>query len=164
MGILTDIVPALKVDGKWVANPTVETQRQFDEFGRNVYGEPVSGDALDGKALMKRGTVDLSLLDAKVEAVRQDPADLPRLHDQDARGTAQAKLEAWNRNKEDSRLARAEHGDEARSGFTRSTRHGDDREVDFVLLRQKLAAGQAGSAAARRDPARHAGDGRRDAG
>ncbi len=27
MGILTDIVPALKVDGKFVANPLVETQR-----------------------------------------------------------------------------------------------------------------------------------------
>ena len=39
MGILTDIVPALKVDGKFVANPLVETQRQFDEFGRNVYGD-----------------------------------------------------------------------------------------------------------------------------
>jgi len=57
-------VPALKVDGKFVANPLVETQRQYDEYGRNAYGEPVSGDALNaGKALMKRGTVDLSMLD-----------------------------------------------------------------------------------------------------
>jgi 6-oxo-cyclohex-1-ene-carbonyl-CoA hydrolase len=46
MGVLTDIVPALKVDGKFVANPLVETQRYLDEFGRIVYGEPKTGDAL----------------------------------------------------------------------------------------------------------------------
>jgi 6-oxo-cyclohex-1-ene-carbonyl-CoA hydrolase len=40
MGMLTEIVPALKVDGKFVANPLVETQRMVDEFGRNAYGEP----------------------------------------------------------------------------------------------------------------------------
>ena len=31
MGILTDIVPALKVDGQWVANPLVETQRMLNQ-------------------------------------------------------------------------------------------------------------------------------------
>src|SRR5262245_31680758 len=68
MGVLTDVVPALKVDGRFVANPLVETQRQFDEYGRNAYGEPLAGDALkQGKALLARGTVDLSMLDAKVE-------------------------------------------------------------------------------------------------
>src|SRR3989338_2393500 len=36
MGMLTDIVPALKVDGKFVANPLVETQRMVDELGRFV--------------------------------------------------------------------------------------------------------------------------------
>ena len=56
----TDIVPALKVDGKFVANPTVETQRLFDDFGRNAYGETKTGDALaEGKALMKRGAVEV---------------------------------------------------------------------------------------------------------
>ncbi len=68
MGVLTDVVPALKVDGQWVANPLVETQRMVDEYGRFVFGEPKTGDALkEGKALLARGTVDLSLLDAKVE-------------------------------------------------------------------------------------------------
>jgi 6-oxo-cyclohex-1-ene-carbonyl-CoA hydrolase len=40
MGMLTDIVPALKVDGKFVANPLVETQRMVDEFGRNATASP----------------------------------------------------------------------------------------------------------------------------
>src|SRR5512135_2223106 len=46
MGMLTDIVPALKLDGKFVANPLVETARVFDEFGRNAFGESKTGDAL----------------------------------------------------------------------------------------------------------------------
>ena len=63
LGILTDLVPALKVDGKYVANPLVETQRMTDEFGRFVYGEPKTGEAAkEGKALLARGAVDLSML------------------------------------------------------------------------------------------------------
>ena len=61
MGMLTDIVPALKVDGKFVANPLVETGRMTDEYGRIVFGKPKTGDALKaGQELMKRGTVDLA--------------------------------------------------------------------------------------------------------
>src|SRR5512147_2207569 len=60
-GMLTDIVPALKVDGKFVANPLVVTDRLLDEYGRFVHGEPKTGEALEeGKALLKRGAVDLS--------------------------------------------------------------------------------------------------------
>jgi 6-oxo-cyclohex-1-ene-carbonyl-CoA hydrolase len=47
MGVLTDVVPALKIDGRFVANPTVETQRFVDEFGRFCYGEPKTGGALE---------------------------------------------------------------------------------------------------------------------
>ena len=120
MGVLTDVVPALKVDGKFVANPTVETQRMVDEFGRNVYGEPKTGAALEaGKALMKKGTVDLSLLDAGGRAVRQDAADLPRLHHQDDRGTAQAQARRLEPQQGKlARLAGAEHDDRGALGFT----------------------------------------------
>jgi cyclohexa-1,5-dienecarbonyl-CoA hydratase len=117
-----------------------------DEFGRIAYGEPKTGAALDeGKALMKRGTVDLSLLDAQGRgAVRQDAADLPRLHDQDDRGAAQAQARRLEPQQGNSRAWLALNMmTEARSGFTafnEGTK--DDREVDFVLLRQKLAAGQ----------------------
>ncbi|HKN10212.1 MAG TPA: 6-oxocyclohex-1-ene-1-carbonyl-CoA hydratase, partial [Pseudomonadota bacterium] len=70
MGMLTDIVPALKVDGKFVVNPVVETSRITDEHGRFVFGKPKTGDELKaGQALLKRGAVDLSLLDEKVEAL-----------------------------------------------------------------------------------------------
>ena len=146
MGILTDIVPALKVDGKFVANPLVETQRQYDEYGRNAYGEPVSGDALNaGKALMKRGTVDLSMLDVCVEALcAKILLTFPDCTTKTLEELRKPKLEAWNRNKEDSRAWLALNMvTEARSGFTAfNAGTKDDREIDFVLLRQKLAAGQ----------------------
>ena len=146
MGLITEVVPALKVDGKFVANPLVETQRQFDEFGRNAYGEPKTGTALeDGKALMKRGSVDLSMLDAKVEELcAKILLTFPDCTTKTLEELRKPKLEAWNRNKEDSRAWLALNMvTEARSGFTAfNAGTKDDREVDFVLLRQKLAAGQ----------------------
>src|SRR5487761_1606867 len=63
LGIVLDIVPALKVDDVFVANPLVETQRYLDEYGRIVHGEPLTGAALAAaKAVVARGAVDLSLL------------------------------------------------------------------------------------------------------
>jgi 6-oxocyclohex-1-ene-carbonyl-CoA hydrolase len=146
MGILTDLVPALKVDGKFVANPLVETQRQYDEYGRIAYGKPKTGTALDeGKALMKRGTVDLAMLDAKVEELcAKILLTFPDCTTKTLEELRKPKLEAWNRNKEDARAWLALNMvTEARSGFTAFNEGPkDDREVDFVLLRQKLAAGQ----------------------
>ncbi|MCM2270691.1 MAG: enoyl-CoA hydratase-related protein, partial [Thermoanaerobaculia bacterium] len=44
LGLLTEIVPALRVDGELVANPTVGTDRWLDAHGRIVYGERRQGD------------------------------------------------------------------------------------------------------------------------
>jgi 6-oxo-cyclohex-1-ene-carbonyl-CoA hydrolase len=146
MGILTDIVPALKVDGKFVANPLAETQQMLDAYGRYAYGEAKTGEALkEGKALMSRGTVDLSLLDAKVEELcAKMLLTFPDCTTKTIEELRKPKLEAWNRNKENHRAWLALNMvTEARSGFTafnEGTK--DDREVDFVLLRQKLAAGE----------------------
>ena len=46
LGILTDIVPSLKVDGEFIANPLVETEKMLDEWGRVIHGEPKTGEAL----------------------------------------------------------------------------------------------------------------------
>ncbi|MBI5275874.1 MAG: 6-oxocyclohex-1-ene-1-carbonyl-CoA hydratase [Burkholderiales bacterium] len=146
MGILTDVVPALKVDGKFVANPMVETQRQFDEYGRMVYGDFKKGEAArEAKALVARGTVDLSMLDEAVEALcAKILLTFPECTLKTVEELRKPKLEAWNRNKEDARDWLALNMmTEARSGFTAFNEGPkDDREVDFVLLRQKLAAGQ----------------------
>jgi 6-oxo-cyclohex-1-ene-carbonyl-CoA hydrolase len=146
MGMLTDIAPALKVDGKFVANPLVETQRVFDDYGRLAFGRPKAGDALkQGKALLARGATDLSMLDAKVEELcAKILLTFPDCTTKTLEELRKPKLEAWNRNKEDSRAWLALNMmTEARAGFTafnEGTK--DDREVDFVLLRQKLAQGE----------------------
>ena len=145
MGMLTDIVPALKVDGKFVANPLVETSQMTDDFGRLVFGKPLSGDALKaGKELMQRGAIDLSLLDEKVESLCTKLLyTFPDCTTKTIEELRKPKLDAWNRNKENSRAWLALNMmTEARAGFrafnegTRET----GREIDFVALRRALAA------------------------
>jgi 6-oxo-cyclohex-1-ene-carbonyl-CoA hydrolase len=143
MGVLTDIVPGLKVDGAYVANPLVETGRMVDDFGRFCFGKPRTGAALDeGKALMKRGKVDLSALDAKIdELCGKLLMTFPDCTTKTLEELRKPKLDAWNKNKENSRAWLALNMmTEARAGF-RAFNEGpkDDREVDFVTLRQALA-------------------------
>jgi 6-oxo-cyclohex-1-ene-carbonyl-CoA hydrolase len=146
VGMLTDIVPALKVDGEFVPNPLVETERMLDSFGKLAVGKPKSGEALNqAKQLMKRGEVDLSLLDRKVEELCSKMLlTFPDCTAKTIEELRKPKLEAWNRNKENSRAWLALNMvTEARAGFTAFNEGPkDDREVDFILLRQKIAAGQ----------------------
>jgi 6-oxo-cyclohex-1-ene-carbonyl-CoA hydrolase len=145
MGVLTDIVPALKVDGRFIANPLVETSRMTDEYGRFVFGKPKNGEALRAaQDAMKRGTIDLSLLDEKVESLCTKLLyTFPECTTKTVEELRKPKLDAWNRNKENSRAWLALNMmTEARAGFrafnegTRET----GREVDFVALRRALAA------------------------
>jgi 6-oxo-cyclohex-1-ene-carbonyl-CoA hydrolase len=144
MGMISDIVPALKVDGAFVANPLVETSRIVDEFGRIVFGKSKTGDALKaGQALMKRGTVDLSLLDEKVEALCTKLLyTFPDCTTKTIEELRKPKLDAWNRNKENSRAWLALNMmTEARAGF-RAFNEGTKetgREADFIALRRALA-------------------------
>jgi 6-oxo-cyclohex-1-ene-carbonyl-CoA hydrolase len=145
-GMIMDIAPALKVDGEFVANPLVETQRLFDGFGRLAFGEPKSGEALaEGKALMKRGSVDLAALDDKVEALcAKLVLTFPDCLIKTIEALRKVKLESWNRNKEDSRAwLSLNMMTEARAGF-RAFNEGtkESREIDFVALRQALARGE----------------------
>jgi enoyl-CoA hydratase/carnithine racemase len=56
MGLLTKVVPALKVDGTFVPNPMAITDRWIDEMGQIVYGEMVKGEAkAKGKEMLKSG-------------------------------------------------------------------------------------------------------------
>jgi len=145
MGMISDIVPALKVDGKFVANPLVVTDRVYDDYGRLVFGRSKSGDALKaGKALLAKGSVDLSMLDAKIEELcAKILLTFPDCTTKTLEELRKPKLEAWNRNKEDARAWLALNMvTEARAGFTAFNEGPkENREVDFVLLRQKLAAG-----------------------
>jgi 6-oxo-cyclohex-1-ene-carbonyl-CoA hydrolase len=144
MGMISDIVPALKVDGKFVANPLVETGRIVDEFGRIVFGRSKTGEALKtGQELMKRGAVDLSLLDEKIEALCTKLLyTFPDCTTKTIEELRKPKLDTWNRNKENSRAWLALNMmTEARAGF-RAFNEGTKetgREADFVALRRALA-------------------------
>ena len=146
MGMLTDITPALKVDGRFVPNPLVETETMLDPFGKLAIGKPKSGEALaKGKALMKSGVVDLSLLDQKVEELcAKMLLTFPDCTSKTVEELRKPKLDAWNRNKENARAWLALNMvTEARAGFTAFNQGPkDDREVDFVKLRQKIAKGE----------------------
>jgi len=146
LGIIADLVPALKVDGRFVANPTVITDRMLDEYGRIVHGDFKSGGAYkEGLAMIKGGEIDLGLLDQKVEELCAKLLEtFPECMTKSLEELRKPKLEAWNSNKENSRAWLALNMmNEARTGFrafnegTRET----GREIDFVKLRQGLAKG-----------------------
>jgi 6-oxo-cyclohex-1-ene-carbonyl-CoA hydrolase len=146
LGICTQVVPALKVDGKFVANPAVVTDTYLDEYGRIVHGEFKGGaEAKAARELVKQGEVDLSLLDEAVEALCAKLLEtFPECMTKSLEELRKPKLEAWNRNKENSRAWLALNMmNEARTGF-RAFNEGNreiGREIDFVALRQALAQG-----------------------
>jgi 6-oxo-cyclohex-1-ene-carbonyl-CoA hydrolase len=146
LGLCSQIVPALKVNGHFVPNPTVITDRYLDEWGRIVHGEFKTGkDLAEGKALIKQGTVDLSLLDEEVEALCSKLLlTFPDCLTKSFEELRKPKIEAWNRNHENSRAWLALNTmSEFRAGF-RAFSEGNreiGREIDFVALRQALARG-----------------------
>jgi len=146
LGILTDVVPALKVDGKFVANPLVITDRMVDEYGRIAHGEYKTGEELEaGKALLARGTVDLSMLDDAVEGLATKILyTFPECTLKTIEELRKPKLRSWHTNKEGHRAWLALNMmTEARAGF-RAFNEGtrDDREIDFIALRRALAEGR----------------------
>ncbi|MCC2112836.1 MAG: 6-oxocyclohex-1-ene-1-carbonyl-CoA hydratase, partial [Hyphomicrobiales bacterium] len=146
LGIIMDLVPALKVDGKFVANPLVVTDRMFDEYGRLAHGESKTGDELKaGKEVLAKGEVDLSLLDQRVDELCAKLLEtFPDCTTKTVEELRKPKLEAWNRNKENSRAWLSLNMlTEANSGF-RAFNEGNKevgREIDFAELRRALAAG-----------------------
>lgn len=146
LGILTDIVPGLKIDGEYVANPLVETGMKTDYLGRLLHGEMKTGDDLAaGKALMKTGVIDLAALDAKVDALcGKLLLTFPDCTTKSVEELRKPKLNAWNANKENSRAWLAGNMmTEANLGF-RAFNEGNrevGREVNFVALRRALAQG-----------------------
>jgi len=117
-----------------------------DQWGRLLHGEAKTGEALaEGKALIKRGKMDLSALDAKVdELCTKLMLTFPDCTTKSVEELRKPKLNAWNANKENARAWLAGNMmTEANAGF-RAFNEGnreDGREVDFVSLRRELAEG-----------------------
>ena len=146
LGIIAEVVPALKINGKFIANPTVVTGQMFDEYGRIIHGDFKTGEAFkEGRDLLKTGEIDLSMLDEKVEELCAKLIEtFPECMTKSLEELRKPKLQAWNNNKENSRAWLALNMmNEARTGF-RAFNEGNKetgREIDFVKLRQGLAKG-----------------------
>ena len=128
-----------------MASPLVVTDRVVDEYGRMVFGNWKTGQAREeGKALVAKGTVDLSLLDEAVEEIcTKLLCTMPDCLTKTVESLRKHKLEHWDRNRETNRAwLSLNMMTEANAGF-RAFHYGtkDQREVDFVRLRQRLAQG-----------------------
>jgi len=144
-GLLTEIVPALKVNGEFIPNPMVHTDKWVNDKGDIVYGKMKSGDErAKAKDLLKQGEVDLSMLDNAVELLCTKLMMLmPNCLSKTLNSLRKHKLEHWDKNKESNRDWLAVNMmTEAKAGF-RAFNDGPkgQREVDFVKLRQMLAEG-----------------------
>jgi 6-oxo-cyclohex-1-ene-carbonyl-CoA hydrolase len=144
LGLVSKVVPALKVEGRFVRNPLVVTDRWIED-GALVYGEPQKGaDRQAGKELLAKGEVDLSLLDREVDALVYKLANsFPGCLSKTLESVRKHKLEHWDRNKESNRAwLGLNMMTEARVGF-RAFHEGSKecREADFLLLRRRLAEG-----------------------
>ena len=144
LGLLTRVVPGLRLDGRFVPNPLVVTDRWLEE-GQVVHGEFKSGAEREAaKQLLARGEVDLAPLDREVQALVWKLANtFPGCLTKTLESVRKHKLAHWDRNKETNRSwLGLNMMTEARTGF-RAFHEGSKscREADFLLLRRRLAEG-----------------------
>jgi 6-oxo-cyclohex-1-ene-carbonyl-CoA hydrolase len=146
LGLVNDVAPVYRTaDGSFVPNPLVVTERYSDEAGRIVFGEIRTGEARQAAdALLARCKVDLTRLD---EAVNRLATRLLYTFPDCVRKTLESlrkkKLAHWYANSETNRSWLALNmTTEAAAGFA-AFHYGDrnEREIDFVLLRRRLAEG-----------------------
>jgi 6-oxo-cyclohex-1-ene-carbonyl-CoA hydrolase len=144
LGLVARVVPALRMGGRLVPNPLVITDRWVDE-GQIVHGEFKTGEAKDaGQRQLKEGEIDLSELDRAVnDLVFRLANTMPGCLSKTVESVRKHKLEHWDRNHESNRAWLALNMmTEGRAGF-RAFHEGSRscREVDFLLLRRRLAEG-----------------------
>lgn len=145
LGLVNEVVPVLRLDGRWIPNPLVVTDRFLDEMGRIVYGDFRSGPELAlAKEIFARAKSDLAMLDKAVESLCAKLLMLmPDCTAKTIASLRKHKLHHWQANSGTNRDWLALNMmTEARAGF-RAFHEGPKgkREVDFVKLRQMLAEG-----------------------
>ncbi len=144
-GLLNEVVPALKVDGEWIANPLVVTDRFLGPLGTIVYGDFKTGpDREEAKAVLTSAEVDHARLDQAVERLCTKLLMLmPDCTSKTVNSLRKHKQRHWDLNSITNREWLALNMmTEARAGF-QAFNEGPkgDRQVDFVRLRQLLAMG-----------------------
>ena len=144
-GLINEVVPVLKVDGEWIPNPMVVTDRVVGPFGTLVFGNYKTGSERDeAKAVLGRAETDLSRLDEATEALCTKLLMLmPDCTSKTVNSLRKHKQKHWDLNQITNReWLGLNMMTEARAGF-RAFNEGPrgNREVDFIRLRQRLAEG-----------------------
>jgi len=144
-GLINRCVPVLKLDGKFIPNPLVITDRFSDDMGSIVYGSFRNGsDFKAAKERMAAASTDQTMLDEVVNRFCTELAyTMPDCSTKTIESIRKKKLDHWQKNAETNRAWLALNMmTEAKAGF-RAFNDGpkDDREVDFLALRQALAKG-----------------------
>jgi 6-oxo-cyclohex-1-ene-carbonyl-CoA hydrolase len=145
LGLIDQVVPALTVDGTWIANPMVIVDRYADEFGTIVFGDFKTGAAREAaKQVLAKATTDLGKLDEAVEALCTKILMLmPDCTSKTVNSLRKHKQWHWdNTNVTNREWLGLNMMTEAKAGF-RAFNEGPKgkREVDFIKLRQLLAEG-----------------------
>jgi len=144
-GLVNEVVPVLKVDGQWIANPLVVTDTFLGPFGQIVFGDYQSGSAkVEAKALLAQAEVDLTRLDKAVEQLCTKILMLmPDCTSKTVNSLRKHKQRHWDLNSITNReWLGLNMMTEAKAGF-QAFNEGPKgkREVDFIRLRQLLAQG-----------------------
>jgi 6-oxo-cyclohex-1-ene-carbonyl-CoA hydrolase len=145
-GLVSKCVPVLKVDGQWVRNPLIVTDRYIED-GEIVYGEYETGEKLkEARALVKQhqANADFELLDKEVDKITWQFANLfPGCLIKSIDGIRMKKKYFWDICKNGNRhwLA-ANMSGEAFLGFGAfNTKKITGRDtIDFIKFRQNIAA------------------------
>jgi 6-oxocyclohex-1-ene-carbonyl-CoA hydrolase len=144
--LIHDAIPVLEVQGRRILNPLVVSDRMVDGVGHIVFGDPLEGAAREhGRAVFDSGRIDLKPLDHAVDAlVTKFLYTMPGCLSKTVASVRKHKLFHWDRNRETNRAwLSLNMMTEAKAGFRAFNEGaGSRREVDFVKLRQALAAGE----------------------
>lgn len=146
-GLISQVVPVIRHDGKWVRNPLVITDTYVRD-GEIVYGEFKTGaDATAAREFLKTASIDFTLLDAEVNKLLWTFTNLfPNCLQMSIDGVRQKKKFFWDLNKASSRhwLA-ANMNAEAFAGFNafNSRKQTGQDVIDFIKYRQMIAQGHA---------------------
>ena len=146
LGLINEVVPVLRENGEWIANPEVVTNAWLSAEGQIVFGDFLQGDER-GAARQRRKAceLDFSRLDEAVERLAWKLAlTMPDCTTKTIESLRKHKLEHWNMNKESNRAwLSLNMNTEARAGFP-AFHYGarGHREVDFIKLRRLLAEGR----------------------
>jgi len=145
LGFITDVLPVKKLNGEWIRNPLVITDKYVGD-GKIVYGEPKTGDeAKKAKEIIKTAETDFSLLDRRINEVVWTLTNLMPMCLMKSIETIRWKKKFfWDGNKISAKYwLGANMNMEAYLGFNAFNTEDmtGQRRIDFVKFRQLIAQG-----------------------